>query len=175
MKISENFWITPSLHISQNVLISSNHIPLTHTDSIFTFCTNSFYYLVNSLSLPNFILIFISKNWFDSFSLIFWHAPILLDVILQALILCLHFFKCFALHYTIMASHKLIWIIVSGSSFQKLTSSTIILLTLTLRISISLLKNATLIKITKNVHHHLLRKHYEFFNHLTFNKIKTKF
>ena len=139
------------------------------------FCTNSFYYLVNSLSLPNFILIFISKNWFDSFSLIFWHAPILLDVILQALILCLHFFKCFALHYTIMASHKLIWIIVSGSSFQKLTSSTIILLTLTLRISISLLKNATLIKITKNVHHHLLRKHYEFFNHLTFNKIKTKF
>ena len=55
-KIHKDFWIIPSLHMSQNDLIPANHILLKCTKSIFITFNQSL------LSIN-----FITKNWFCSF------------------------------------------------------------------------------------------------------------
>ena len=57
--------IIPSLHTSQNVFISPNHVLPIHTERIFTTSANPNF--ANSLPLSKFILIFISKNYFFYF------------------------------------------------------------------------------------------------------------
>ena len=174
---------------TDNVSIIPNHVLPTCTKSVFTnsvnFCQLSnhlatIYQLFTIiphqiLSSINFILIFISKIWFNSF---FSH-----------LLACTsphHLVGSHAadMNYSLLSFYNnllrlnlwcqaisLAWKIVSGSSSSKLTSSRLTLLRSTLQTKI-FTKKCDIIRIYNNKYYIIIREQIiiKFFNHLTCNK-----